>query len=118
MSFLVCWVAISPRPRVRPKHAYQGRPPSDKHGVNLISDPLRFGWLSYGEPNAITNAFDYAKFRSRSHDAVIRVYHEAGKMIEGERARGRFQRMVSGLFASGHARCQTAFRLAPAGSRR
>jgi len=28
--------------------------------------------LSYGEPNAIGNGIDYAKFRSRSHDAVIR----------------------------------------------
>ena len=118
MSFLVCWAAISPCSRVRPKHAYQGRPPSDKHGVDLISDPLRFGWLWYGEPNAITNAVDYAKFRSRSHDAVIRVYHEAGKVIEGERARGRLQRVASGLFASGDARYQTAFRLAPAGTRR
>ncbi len=41
---------------------------------NLISDPLPFGRLWYGEPNAISNA----KFRNRSHDAVIRVYDEAG----------------------------------------
>ena len=33
-------------------------------------------------PNAISNAIDYAKFRSRSHDAVIRVYNEAGNVIE------------------------------------
>jgi hypothetical protein len=35
-----------------------------------------------GTPNAISNAIGYAKFRSRSHDAVIRVYHEAGNVIE------------------------------------
>jgi hypothetical protein len=29
-----------------------------------------------------SNAIDYAKFRSRSHDAVIRVYDEAGNVIE------------------------------------
>jgi len=28
----------------------------------------------------ITNAIDFAKFRSRSHDAVIRVYDEAGNL--------------------------------------
>ena len=55
---------------------------SDKRGVDLISDALPFGRLWYGEPNAISNAVDYAKFRSRSHDAVIRVYDEAGNVIE------------------------------------
>jgi hypothetical protein len=35
-----------------------------------------------GEPNAIGNAIDYAKFFSRSHDAVIRVFDEAGNVIE------------------------------------
>ena len=33
----------------------------------------------YGEPNAVSNAIGFAKHRSRSHDAVIRVYDdEAG----------------------------------------
>jgi hypothetical protein len=35
--------------------------------------------LTAGEPDAPSNAIDYAKFRSRSHDAVIRVYDEAGR---------------------------------------
>jgi hypothetical protein len=39
---------------------------------------LPFGRLWYSEPNAISNAVGYAKFRSRSHDAVIRVYDAAG----------------------------------------
>jgi hypothetical protein len=43
---------------------------------------LPFGGLWYGEPNAISNAIGYAKFRSRSHDAVIRVYDEADNVIE------------------------------------
>jgi hypothetical protein len=34
------------------------------------------------EPNAISSAIDYAKFHSRSHDAVIRVFDEAGNVIE------------------------------------
>jgi hypothetical protein len=33
-------------------------------------------------PDAINNAVGYAKFYSRSHDAVIRVYDEAGNVIE------------------------------------
>jgi len=38
--------------------------------------------LWYGEPNAISNAIGFAKFFSRSHDAVIRVYDAAGTVIE------------------------------------
>jgi hypothetical protein len=47
----------------------------------LISDALPFGRLWYGEPDAISNAIGYAMFRSRSPDAVIRVYDEAGNVI-------------------------------------
>jgi hypothetical protein len=32
--------------------------------------------LWYGELNAVNNAIGYAKFYSRSHDAVIRVYDQ------------------------------------------
>jgi hypothetical protein len=53
--------------------------------------------LCYGEPNAISNAVDYAKFRSRSHDAVVRVYDAAGNVIETHE-QGRFQRVVNSLF--------------------
>ena len=55
---------------------------------------LPFGRLWYGEPNAVSNAVDYAKFRSRSHDAVIRVYDEAGNVIETHEQAGRVQRVV------------------------
>ena len=37
------------------------------------------------------NAVDYAKFRSRSHDAVIRVYDEAGNVIETHEHAGEFK---------------------------
>jgi hypothetical protein len=49
---------------------------------DLISDALPFGRLWYGEPNAVSNAIGYAEHRSRSHRAVIRVYDEAGNVIE------------------------------------
>jgi len=99
-------------------HVYEVRPRKDHRGVDLISDALPFGRLWYGEPNAASNAVDYAKFRSRSHDAVIRVCDDAGNMIETHEHAGDFQRVVSGLFASGHAREQTAFWLALAGTHR
>jgi hypothetical protein len=73
-------------------HGDEVRPRKDRRGVDLISDALPFGRLWYGEPNAISNAIGYAKFRSRSNNAVIRVYDEAGNVIETHEQRGRFQR--------------------------
>jgi hypothetical protein len=40
-------------------------------------------------------AIGYAKHRSRSHDAVIRVYDERGNVIETHEYKGRFQRGVT-----------------------
>ncbi len=59
---------------MRSAHIYEVQPRSEKRGVDLISDVLPFGRLWHGEPDAIGNAFGYAKFRSRSHNAVIRVH--------------------------------------------
>ena len=56
---------------------HEVRPRKDHRGVDLISDVLPFGCLWYGEPDAISNAIDYAKLSSRSHDTVIRVYDTA-----------------------------------------
>jgi hypothetical protein len=53
------------------RHTYGAEPPKDHRAVELISDALPFGRLWYGDPDAIRNAIDYAKFFSRSHDAVI-----------------------------------------------
>jgi hypothetical protein len=39
----------------------------------------------------ISNAIGYAKFRRRSHDAVIRVYDEAGNVIETPEHAGEFK---------------------------
>jgi len=43
------------------------------------------------EPNAAANAVDYAKFYSRSHHAVIRVYDDAGNVIETDEHKGDFK---------------------------
>jgi hypothetical protein len=66
-------------------------PRRDKHGTDLISDALPFSRLWYGEPNAISNAIGYAEFRSRSHGAVVRVYDEAGNVIETHEHKGKFK---------------------------
>jgi hypothetical protein len=60
-------------------HVYEVRPRKDKRGVDLISDALPFSRLWYNGLNAIGNTIRYAKFFSRSHDAVIQVYDEAGQ---------------------------------------
>ena len=54
-------------------HVYEVRPRKDKRAFDLISDALPFGRLWYGEPNAISNVVDYAKHRSRSHDAPVSI---------------------------------------------
>ena len=60
-------------------HVYEVRPRKDHHGVDLISDWLPYGRLWYTKPD---DAVEYAKFRSRSHDAVIRVFDDAGNVIQ------------------------------------
>jgi hypothetical protein len=68
----------SPAPPRISTHVYEIRPRVDKHGIDLISDVLPYSPLWYAGPTAISNAISFAKFYSRSHDAVIRVYDEAG----------------------------------------
>ena len=60
-------------------YLYEVRPRKDHRGFDLISDALPFGRLWYTKPD---DAVEYAKFYSRSHDAVIRVYVSAGTVIE------------------------------------
>jgi hypothetical protein len=50
------------------RRTYEVRPRKDKRSVDLIFDALPFRRLYYGEPNAVSNAVDYAKFFSRSRD--------------------------------------------------
>jgi hypothetical protein len=64
--------------------------PASKCG-QISDDALPFGRLWYGEPDAISNAIGYAKFFSRSHDALIRVYDEAGKLVETHDHAGDFK---------------------------
>jgi hypothetical protein len=70
---------------------YEVRPRKDKRGVDLISDVLPFGRLWYDGPNAASNATGYAMQYSRSVDAVIRVYDDAGNVIETHEHKGDFK---------------------------
>ena len=70
---------------------YEVRSRKDHRGFDLISDMLPFGRLWYGEPNAVANAIGYAKHRSRSHDAAIRVYDAAGNVIVTHEHAGDFK---------------------------
>ena len=80
-----------PNQAMQPTHVYEVRPRKDKRGVDLISDALPFSVLWYAGPNAVANAVGYAEHRSRSHDAVIHVYDEAGNVIETHEHTGDFK---------------------------
>ena len=71
-----------------PLHVYEIRPRKDKRGVDLISDVLPFGRLWFTKPD---DAIGSAKFYSRSHDAVIRVYDAGGNVIETHEQTGDFK---------------------------
>ena len=73
------------------QHIYEVRPRKDHRGFDLISDALPFGRLWYAEPNAISNAIGYAKFYSRSHHAVVRVFDQAGAVVETHEHAGDFK---------------------------
>ena len=72
-------------------HTYEVRPRKDHRGVVLISDALPFGASGTASPNAINNAIATHKFRSHSHDAVIRVYDEAWQSGRKYEHAGEFQ---------------------------
>jgi hypothetical protein len=63
-------------PKTSSQHVYEVRSRKDKRSVDLISDALPFRGLWYSGPDAVANAIGYAEHRSRTHDAVIRVYDE------------------------------------------
>ena len=62
--------------------------PAQRQTRLLISDALPFGGLWYTKQD---DAIDYAEFFSRSHDAVIGVYDEAGNVIETHEHKGEFK---------------------------
>jgi hypothetical protein len=103
-------------------HVYEVGPRRDHRGVDLISDVLPFGHLWYLE---VSHAIGYAKFYSRSHDAVIRVYDEAGNVIETQERKGDFKEWSSSLLSSSSnhslrrsSQCVLSFQQSPSRSSR
>jgi hypothetical protein len=86
------------------QHVYEVRPRKDKRGIDLISDALPYSPLWYAGPNAISNAISFAKFNSRSHDAVIRIYDEAGNVIQTHEQVGEFKEPPKKKLISSRAR--------------
>jgi len=71
--------------------------------ADSISDALPFGRLWYGGSNAVANAIGYATHRSRSHNAVIRVYDDAGNVTETHEHAGEFKECEARQTKSRHA---------------
>ena len=71
---------------------YEIRPRKDPDGFDLIIDRLRYGPIFAGS-DAVRCAVAYAKYRSlsRSHRAIIRVFNEAGDVIETHGDAGDFK---------------------------
>ena len=61
---------------------------ADRRCVDLVETPLSFGGYGIRIANA---AVGYARFFSRSHDAVIRVFDVAGNVIEIHKYTGDFK---------------------------
>jgi hypothetical protein len=80
-------------PQPPPQDVYEIRPRNDRDGFDLISDRLRRGPIWYAGPDAVRNAVSFAKYtsRSRSRWAIIRVFNEAGNVIETHEHTGDFR---------------------------
>jgi hypothetical protein len=61
---------------------YEIRPRKDRDGFDLIGHRLRFGPIWYAGPDAVRYAVAYAKYCSRLHRAIIRVFNEEGNVTE------------------------------------
>ena len=57
----------------------------------LFPEEKRGEMAEWVNQSAVANVIDYAKFRSRSHDAVLRVYDDAGNVIETHEHAGDFK---------------------------
>jgi hypothetical protein len=63
----------------------------DHRGVDLISDALPFGRMWSPSRMQSATQSDMPSVAARSHDAVIRVYNEAGNVIETHEPKGDFK---------------------------
>ena len=74
------------------QHVYEVRPRKDKRGVDLISDALPFRRLWYGDAECCRQrSWICAILQPNRMSAVIRVYDEAGNVIETHEHKGDFK---------------------------
>jgi hypothetical protein len=73
------------------KDVYEIRPRKDRRGFELISDRLPLGLLWFEGPDALVDAVIYAKFYSRAHPAIIRVFDESGAVVAIHESAGDFR---------------------------
>ena len=78
--YALCWATLPTQMRLL--LAFRGKNPLLSVGV------WPFGHLWYVE---VSDAIEYAKFYSRSYDVVIRVYDEAGRLIQTHEHTGKFK---------------------------
>ena len=87
----------TPRPRQGrgpslPDRPNEVRPRKNHRSFDLISEASRDGWIATKlGTTGDQSLFVSAMHRSRSHDALIRVYGEAGNMIEAHEDAGEFK---------------------------
>jgi hypothetical protein len=78
-------------------HLYEARPRKDKRGVDLMSDALRYGALSYAEPNAINNAV----VGTRDTEDIAKVLKDS--VVRGCLLQLLYERRSGGSVPFGHA---------------
>jgi predicted transcriptional regulator len=61
---------------------YEIRPRKDRRGFDLIGERLPLGLLWFEGADAMGDAVNYARFFSRSHPAIIRVFDDSGMVAE------------------------------------
>jgi hypothetical protein len=69
---------------------YEIRPRKDWHGFALVGNRVPLGELRFEGPDAIVDAVNYAKFYSRSHPGIIRVFDESGAVVWMADSAGNF----------------------------
>ena len=72
-------------------HEYEVRPRKDQRGVDLISEALPFGRLWYDGRERCQQRNRLRQPIQSLTDAVIRVYDEAGNVIETHEHAGHFK---------------------------
>ena len=77
------------------QHVYEIRPREDRRGFDLIGDCLPLGVLWFEGPEAIGDAVNYARFFSRSHPALVRLFDESGTVVETLEFAADFLRVIN-----------------------